>query len=951
MKKTLALVGAMGRIARRFAVPLFIGVFLAAGTVAVAASGYSSTEGHNTPEGWGSAQTTTLYSDPDNSTIQFDGSKNRTRYRWVGNADRSKANLAYCLNPALWGPTNTEETAITSQKVLIRRLVQSDFNKSWQYKAFCAALYYAPGGPGYSGYSANWMPATDYKGGTLSAKEKMAATHVVLAYYFNDCNKSLTFDAASNATQSNHNPTSAYWTWISNYFINMSAKGTANANGTWVQKALAHYNDTDMLAHGNWTVASWQQHVWLINCGLKTDGSKRNNYDSYQFMAFGENGKIPTAEISLAKSSADESLSAGNEQYHLNGAKYDIYADAALTTKLGRIETDANGKGSLSLSKLTTLTVYAQEVSASEGYRRDTTIYPVQLKVGSTPAFGTATRYTGSFSSAEPPVYDEVSARKIDATSKEGVAGAVFTLKYYAGTYDSLASLPEEADKTITLTTESDGKTPSVKLPLGSYTIEESEAPAGYQLDTTRYLGQIAADEPAAHGAAAKAVAPESFLSMGVEQGVLIKLENTPVLIGIEVEKQLSDGGEGAGAEFSIINSSGKTIAVEGKNIADGEVAATITSERKDNAFIASTGKILPFGSYTIKETKAPDGYAVNREWSATITCDDSTQDGAVFKVGPCVDTPLSGAFALQVRKVLRDADGTTIEEDYPAFTFELLDESGKQIATCTSDKNGKASFPDTSLARADIGKTLHYKIRELKEQGEEAAQTESDITMSDISFDENETDVQVQVEATDEKLVGKVSYSSGDAAAVFTNTRGIPYEITLTKTLEDGELAEGAFTFILKDANGTEVARARNKADGSVSFGRMLWTNAQAGDSIRFTIEEERSWQPLIEFDEGHAEVTLVAEKRDGLLQANISYQKFDESGAEESAGIRDGVPVFTNKAVKLTLPLTGGDAASAKLFTWGGGLLALACGAGLLGILLLKLRRRRTRDKDMSW
>ncbi len=949
MKEALFLVNKTRGITRMIIIPLFVCAFLASGATAMAADGYDASKGHNAPGGWSAAQTTTLYSDSDSSTIQFDGSKNRTRYRWVGNADKSKANLAYCLNPALWGPTNTKDDEVTSQKVLMRRLAQSDFNKAWQYKAFCAALYYAPNGPGYEGYSAKWMPSADYTGASLSAKEKMAATHVVLAYYFNDCNKALTFDASSSASQSNHNPTSAYWNWIGDHFIDMNAKGSANANGKWVQKALAHYNDADMLAHGNWTVASWQQHVWLINCGLKTDGSKRDNYNNYQFMAFAENSKAPTAQITLEKTSADSSLSAGNALYHLDGAKYDIYADAALKTKLGTIESDWKGSGTLSLSKLTTLTVYAQEASASQGYLRDAKTYTIQLKAGSAPSFGSASRYTGTFSSQEPPAYDEVYARKIDAADKKGLAGASFTLNYYAGTYASLSSLPDKADKSFTLTSGSDGKTPSVKLPLGSFTIQESAAPAGYQLDSTCYLGQIAMDGAAAHGAQAKAIAPESFKSMELEQGTLITLENTPILIGIEIEKQLSDGGDASGAEFSIINSSGKTVTIDGRSVADGAEALSVKSEQKDGKYIASTGKILPYGKYTVKEEKAPKGYGVNRAWAATVTCDASTHDGDKFSVGPCINDPLSGELVLQVQKSLYDADGARIEKDCPAFAFELIDESGKRLATSSCDKNGKAAFPLISLTHADAGQTTHYKIRELKAQNEEGDSTESDIDMRDISFDESEIDVQVQVRANDEKLTADVSYSSGGAAAIFENTRNIPYEIKIEKAFKNGELKEGAFTFLLKDENGNELARAHNKTDGSVSFGRMHLRDVHAGDSMRYTIEEERSWQPFVEFDEGYAEATLAIEERDGLLQAKISYRKFDGSGEEEKGSLHGGVPVFTNQLVKIALPLTGGDTPPAHLFMIGGGIAALACGAALLAIR--RASRSSSRPRNPNW
>ena len=62
-----------------------------------------------------------------------------------------------------------------------------------------------------------------------------------------------------------------------------------------------------------------------------------------------------------------------------------------------------------------------------------------------------------------------------------------------------------------------------------------------------------------------------------------------------------------------------------------------------------------------------------------------------------------------------------------------------------------------------------------------------------------------------------------------FTNTYGSKGDVTFSgkKTLKNRALKEGEFEFILYDANGEEIETVSNAADGSYSFTKLEYTDA----------------------------------------------------------------------------------------------------------------------------
>ena len=160
-------------------------------------------------------------------------------------------------------------------------------------------------------------------------------------------------------------------------------------------------------------------------------------------------------------------------------------------------------------------------------------------------------------------------------------------------------------------------------LKWGDYLITETKAPVGYHLnpDWSFYFeirnpdGQIYNAEPA----------------VGTNGG---RIDQTVIRGGIKVTKYDTeryaaspDSGEnkntpqgGAslkGAEYTITNKSAAEVYVNGVWYAPGEVVYTLVTN--EDGFATTTSRLLPYGTYEVKETKAPEGYMLNSSWSVTI--------------------------------------------------------------------------------------------------------------------------------------------------------------------------------------------------------------------------------------------------------------------------------------------------------------------------------------------
>ncbi|MDO4399432.1 MAG: SpaA isopeptide-forming pilin-related protein [Coriobacteriia bacterium] len=663
----------------------------------------------------------TFEADDTENRWQFDGSENNyTRYRWV--PDKQTGNLAYCINPGV-----THGPGEGTQTYPARLLAQSDFKNEELYLCCLAALYYAPGGPGYktedgSGIGRTFFPDEDYLGGSFSFRDRFASAHVLMGYFYNDANWDKAFGGASDPSL--HQPAATYKTWFLNRMAPKSQGGTGQ--GSFGELARAHLNDEDMVENGGYTLDAWKESVYLIMTGYVDDGLARQDMLTYL--------SAPTAPISVQKSSDSEALTKGNSAYSLAGAEYSVCTDKALENEIATMKTDANGTAST--GNLVVGTYYVKETKPSPGFLLDKTVHAVKVK-----------RDTGgTFTSKEPPRHLPLTALlgKIDACTQQAspqgmgsLAGAEFEVRHYAGSYDDASELPKEPTSSWTVTTDETGvATRSIDLPLGTYTVQEVRAPKGYQLDSTLYIGHIAPVDSNATGAILQ---PANYQPVDGKTGLEIPnylpvAKDEPITCGFTIAKTDADlhaptpQGDASldGAVFSVVNESAHPVMVNGKSYAKGEECLTVSSERTEGGFIAHCdGETLPFGDYLITEKTPPAGYLANTEWSARITADESLQDGHIwdFTESPCEDqvirrgicvpkidhelqdgTPL-GAAMLQGAEI-----SVFLSSDQPVFVNGTRFEQGERILTMKTEADGAASTAPDELPYGT------YSVRETRE-------------------------------------------------------------------------------------------------------------------------------------------------------------------------------------------------------------------------------------------
>ena len=172
----------------------------------------------------------------------------------------------------------------------------------------------------------------------------------------------------------------------------------------------------------------------------------------------------------------------------------------------------------------------------------------------------------------------------------------------------------DSTGKTVaTLTTNAQGRTETVNLPVGTYKVTETTAPKGYKLDSTPKNLVVTSSNSASNPATV------SFADEPITASIDALLEKTTPYL---TTRSL------AGAEFKVeffgnANHSGTPLRTW--------VIKTIEEEDGFYAYLTSACKVsgdafygegmLPLGSIRITETKAPAGYTISNEVkTATIT-------------------------------------------------------------------------------------------------------------------------------------------------------------------------------------------------------------------------------------------------------------------------------------------------------------------------------------------
>ncbi len=399
--------------------------------------------------------------------------------------------------------------------------------------------------------------------------------------------------------------------------------------------------------------------------------------------------------IELYKSSAKPEITDGNSAYSLEGAQYGVYRDGGdYVNPDAVITTDANGYGWV--DGLPVGNYWIKELKAPPGYALNPAWSDTTIAVPG----GSYVTYQTS----DVPITDPVRIvlGKVDADKTSGMSeaelkkleGAQFEVKYYAVDPNAYNSDPGasgvKAERTWVLQTLYDSKEKAVAakldekhkisgdefyhnivgspiFPVGIILIQEIKAPKGYLVNNESFVIKVTED-----GADSETV--QTYNAPTVKE--------TAQKMQIRLQKVDKETGKGEAQGTATL----KGAKYEIRN-AKNEVVETLTTDEKGKA----TSKELPIATYTVKETKASNGYILD-EKTYTVKGEATDSVTRVFQYDvKSQETPQK----IQIELSKLDSETNKGEAQGAATlkgaVYEVRNSKNEVVDTLTTDEKGKA--------------------------------------------------------------------------------------------------------------------------------------------------------------------------------------------------------------------------------------------------------------------
>lgn len=594
-----------------------------------------------------------------------------------------------------------------------------------------------------------------------------------------------------------------------------------------------------------------------------------------------------TGGLELYKESENPSVTEGNAAYSLEGAQYGVYRDGGdYVNPDAVITTDANGYGKA--ENLPVGEYWIKELVPPKGYalNPDWSESTVSVPGGQ----------MGVYHAKDKAIHELISVivEKTDADQGEQpseeqlkkLEGARFEVKYYAvdpAVYDSDPAdsgiapartwvLETKYDKTYhqvlakleeayLVSGDAFYKTASGEsmLPLGIVTIRECKAPNGYLLNETLYVRKIQED-----GTDQETVTGEQ----------VPVVPNTPQKIQIEIQKVDSetDKGEAQGAAAL------KGAEYEVRDQA-GNVVETLITDKKGYA----KTKELPLGNYTVKETKASNGYLLDeKEYPIKGEAKDEENRVFLYKT-KSKETVIRGDVELiKLRENENEDEDTLHGLEGVEFTFTSKT-TGKTVAKIVTDKNGYATTASKEHPRGSLPfdtylleETKHPEGLKPIEPFEVTIQEEGivwkGIYKEDKLIVSPITVVKMDVSTGKKIPIKGVEFRLLDAdKKPITMTTHYPSEV-VHKTFKTDE--NGQFTFPEKLKYGVYYLEEVNAPEGYLK-----------GELLQFEVKEGAVWnQPLVvKYFDKNAMGKMQIKKIDAETKEKLSGAVFEVRASED--------------------------------------------------------------------
>ncbi|HGA0508312.1 TPA: SpaA isopeptide-forming pilin-related protein [Bacillus pacificus] len=457
---------------------------------------------------------------------------------------------------------------------------------------------------------------------------------------------------------------------------------------------------------------------------------QRDGFEVHNFKFNWPKWKNPAAEKgNLQIKKVDEN----DENIVLKDAKFDVIDKdnnvvATVTT---------NEKGIAEVKDLPFGDYFVKEISAPEGYIKVDT--PEKVTIDKTNIIEFVMKNTKKVDNGQFKLL------KKDSESGQLLPGAKFDV------------IDKDGNVVETIITDGKGEALSKQLPVGTYTLKEVEAPKGYELSSSLVHVDVAANKTVTVD-----VLNKKIVEKATGQFEIVKVDAE------DKAKVLSD------AEFEVYK--------------DGKKVETLRTDK--------TGKVisqkLEPGTYTLKETKAPQGYKLLKE-----------EIEVVVEANKVVEVQVENAKELGSLQVIKkDAESGKVLE---GAEFKLKNETGQVVGEAkTTNKDGVVKFENLVPGKYTLEETKApegYKALEVTVEVNVVANT---VIKQEVLNEKVKEKIKGQVEITkvdatdtNKKLAGAVFEILKDGTKIDTLTTDKNGEAT-SKELEPGD-------YILKEVQAPE--------------------------------------------------------------------------------------------------------------------------------------------------
>ena len=520
-----------------------------------------------------------------------------------------------------------------------------------------------------------------------------------------------------------------------------------------------------------------------------------------------------------------------NTDTPLEGAKFELYDSS--NKKVGEGTTNANGE--LSFDNLAFGSYTLKEVEPPEGY-----VLSTELANGVTVKIESTNQVTQNYTNTTEK--GSITITKTEAGTSNKLSGAVFGLYSDANASDLLQQK----------TTDGSGVCSFTNLEKGTYYVKEITAPTGYQLNPNVFEFKVGQKD----GNGSDAAAVWSFSKT---------VENSKRVYKLQVVKTNEHGTAYLeGAEFTL----------------SGNGIESVT--KTTNADGIAVFENLPFGTYTVTETKAPNGYALVAPFTVTI---DENNTPATYVEGyvvhcdnvkDChtqltvlkVDDKNTGKGLPGTKFVVKSGEQYVIASGSDgSYTFDSFGETGTEFVTGTDGTFLLEYLPLGSYTLKETAAPEGYIISE-EERGFEIKNAEQSLTVGNT------------------QIKAKVSLVKMDEYGKLLEGVGFTLSTSAGKVLASGE--NGVYTYT---GLGEEATPLYTSADGSLSIDGLLWgiyTLDEVAESAPEGLIPVSGIQFTVSAGEHSKTIQIDSEAVRNLRNlGSVSFKKVDSKGNALSGAV----------------------------------------------------------------